>query len=73
MGLKRRTKRHHNNTPICFAHLSGCSTNHLGLGLGLGLGYLNRSIYQEQRLRDDFKKEESADGDADNSTAAPLK
>ena len=37
---------------------------------------LNRSIYQEQaaaRLRDDFKKEESADGDADNSTAAPLK
>ena len=32
MGLKRRTKRHHNNTPICFAHLSGCSTNHLGLG-----------------------------------------
>ena len=37
MGLKRRTKRHHNNTPICFAHLSGCSTNHLGLGLGLGL------------------------------------
>ena len=21
---------------ICFAHLSGCSTNHLGLGLGLG-------------------------------------
>ena len=32
MGLKRRTKRHHNNTPICFAHLSsGCSTNHLGL------------------------------------------
>ena len=51
MGLKRRTKRHHNNTPICFAHLdkcsgshaswpslfhmSGFSTNHLGLGLGL--------------------------------------
>jgi len=27
-----------------------------------------------QRLRDDdFKKEESADGDAENSTAAPLK
>ena len=37
MGLKTRTNRHHNNTPICFAHLSGCSTNHLGLGLGLGL------------------------------------
>ena len=36
LDLKRRTKRHHNNTPICFAHLSGCSTNHLGLGLGLG-------------------------------------
>jgi hypothetical protein len=37
MGLKRRNKRHHNNTPICFAHLSGCSTNHLGLGLGLAV------------------------------------
>ena len=50
MGLKRRTKRHHNNTPICFAHLSGCSTNHLGvrvrvrvrvrvMGTGLGFGF----------------------------------
>ena len=34
---------------------------------------LHRSIVQVQRLRDDFKKEESADGDAENSTAAPLK
>ena len=25
MGLKRRTKRHHNNTPICFAHLDKCN------------------------------------------------
>ena len=30
-------------------------------------------VYQVQRLRDDFKKEESADSDADFSTATPLK
>ena len=39
----------------------------------LVIACLHRSIYQVQRLRDDFKKEESADGDAENSTAAPLK
>ena len=25
MGLKRQTKRHQNNTPICFAHLDKCN------------------------------------------------
>ena len=40
---------------------------------GLVIACLHRSIVQVQRLRDDFKKEESADGDAENSTAAPLK
>lgn len=39
----------------------------------LVIACLHRSIYQVQRLRDDFKKEESADGDAENSTGAPLK
>ena len=30
MGLKRQTKRHQNNTPICFAHLDKCNGIVLG-------------------------------------------